>query len=307
MIKKSWIVFLLALSLILTRSVYAGTASITRPVTIEATVGKFRFVLFGYTSPYALVTINGMGIFDQTYSDKTGYFEFTNRFSPLAPREACLTSLDQFGRTTAPTCIPPFPIQYDIQIGPILIPPTISLDKGGYYQGDEIKLSGQTIPNSELAVSTFVDERRSIFSFLSYGFAKPVEAFTFPKLTAKSDDKGNFSLAFPSSHPEFFRVFAQTSFDNGISPESVRLNLKIFPIWMIIVQFLLLLFSLLRSRLLEIIILTEVIALTIFFLRRYLHPHVIAKNRALAIRELSSIVTEETSLMLSENHPLVKG
>lgn len=286
---------------------FADTHIVNPSVYVDAFIGEFRFTLFGYTSPKALVTIEGMGIYDQTFADNKGYFEFHNRFSPQSPREACLTSQDQLGRITAPTCIPPFPTKYNTRIGPVLLPPTVSLNAENYYQGDEIKLSGQSIPNTEITFSTFIDEKRSIFSYLADRLIPPVNAFTFPQLTSKADEKGNFSLSVPSSRPEFFRFFAQTSYDNGLSPESIKLNIKILPIWMIIIQLFILLWSIIKSRLLEIIIIGELIAITFFFIRRYLHPHVVARNRALALRQLYPIVEEETAIVVPEKYPLTKN
>ncbi len=279
----------------------SGISTKSGSVNMDISIGEYHFDLFGYSSANALVTIEGMGIFDQTYADKSGYFEFHNRFSPFNPREACLTARDQFGRTTSPTCIPPFPTKYNVSIGPVLLSPTVSLDAQNYYQGDEVKLSGQTIPNSEVSFSTFVDDKKS------FVFPKPVEAFTFPQLTTKADEKGNFSLSLPSSRPEFLRVFAQTSHENSRSPESVKLNIKVLPVWMIIIQFFLFLWSLIKSRLLEVLIVGELVGLTIFFLRRYLHPHVVARNRALTVRELYPIVEEDLAVIPYENYPLVKG
>jgi len=290
----------------------SGISTKSASVNMDISIGEYQFDLFGYSSANALVTIEGMGIYDQTYADRAGYFEFNNRFSPFSPREACLTARDQFGRTTSPTCIPPFPTKYNVSIGPVILPPTVSLDAQNYYQGDEIKLSGQTIPNTEVTFSTFVDEKKSFVQYLSsiiYNlssmiYPRPVEAFTIPQLTARSDEKGNFSLLLPSSRPEFFRLFAQTSYENSRSPDSVRLNIKVLPVWMIIIQFFLFVWSLMKSRLLELLIVAELIGLTIFFLRRYLHHHVIAKNRALAIRKLYPIVEEETSIIIPERHDI---
>jgi len=260
--------------------------------------GEIQFILFGYTSPKGLVTLNGMGIFEQTYADDKGYFQFNRRYSTLSSREACLTTQDQLGRVSSPVCLPPFPLNNDINIGPVIVPPTISLDKNYYYSGDEVILSGQTIPNIEVLFSTFIDEKKSLFPV--------VYAYTFPELTTKADNKGNFSLSLPSSSPQFFRLFAQANYKDGISPESIRLNLSILPIWMIVVQFFLWLLSLLRPRFLEIVALCEVILLLIYFLRRYLHPYVIARNRTLAIRQHYPIVEEELSIVEREEHPLIK-
>ena len=188
-----------------------------------------------------------MGIFDQTTADGKGYFQFNNRFSPFSKREACLSSKDQFGRLSSPVCLPPFPVDYNVSIGPVIMPPTVSLDKKDYFMGDQVMLSGQAVPNTEVKLSVFGDNKNKFearstkietnsnfkirilkiisdfgFRISSFAFIKPVEAFTFPELTAKSDDKGNFSVNLPSSNPEKFRLFAQTDFKKSISPKSVK-------------------------------------------------------------------------------------
>lgn len=260
----------------------------SKNVNVSAFIGDHRFNLYGYTSPRAFVTFDGQGIFDTTTADDKGYFEFNNRFSPLSSREACLTSKDQFGRLSSPVCLPPFPIKYDVNIGPVIMPPTVSLNNpsvgSDYFTGDQIMLSGQAVPNTEIKLSVFGDNKNKfeargtkietnlnfkirILKIISdfelktsnFAFITPVEAFTFPELTAKSDSKGNFSVNLPSSNPENFRLFAQTDFNKSISPNSIKLNLDILPIWMIIIKFFLFLFFLIKPRLLEILILSEII------------------------------------------------
>lgn len=226
-------------------------------ITNSAMIGDFRFSLFGYTSPHALVTFEGMGIFDTTTADDLGYFKFNNRFSPFSAREACLSSKDQFGRLSSPLRLPPFPINYNVSIGPVIMPPTVSLDKKDYFTGDEVILSGQAIPNTEVKLSVFGDDGSK--PKLNFSIAKSVEAFTFPQLTTQSDSKGNYSVNLPSSNPNKFRLFTQANFNKSISANSNKLNLEVLPIWMIIVKFFLFLFSLLKSRLLEILIVAEII------------------------------------------------
>lgn len=248
-------------------------------------IGDYRFTLFGWTSPFAVVSFDGQGIHDQTISDSTGYFEMANRFSPFSPREACLSSKDQFGRISSPVCLPPFPTKYTVSIGPVLIPPTISLNKDVYYINDQVKLSGQTVPNSEVNLSVFTKNGPSL------SMVRPVEAFSFPELTAKSDSKGNFSLSLPSSNPQSFRLFAQTDFLEKESGESIKLNFKVHPIWMIIVRFFLLLLEAIKSRLLEIIIALEIVYLFWLMSRHWLHPHI---NRAIMLRPEEPIVVSHT-------------
>ena len=45
-------------------------------VDISAFIGNGHFGLFGYTSPQALVSLEGEGIFDQTVAGNNGYFQF---------------------------------------------------------------------------------------------------------------------------------------------------------------------------------------------------------------------------------------
>src|SRR3990167_998331 len=89
---KTFTIFLL-LTIILTfpfTKVLAQAKSASPEVSVS--IGEYEFFLFGYTSPRSLVTIEGVGIFDQTYSDTKGYFQFSNRFSPFSSREPCLSS-----------------------------------------------------------------------------------------------------------------------------------------------------------------------------------------------------------------------
>ncbi len=312
--KKLLVISILCILLILTvvgfryrmqnSQTYAeSTIQQSNNVNVDAFIGEYHFTLYGYTSPQSLVTIDGMGIYDQTYSDSKGYFEFRNRFSPLSPREACLSAIDQFGRVSSPVCIPPFPTKYDIHMGPIILSPTISLNSpqngNGYYIGDEVILSGQTIPNTEVNLSTFIDENHSIVQNIANALTPihPAYAYTFPQLTTRSDDKGNFAISLPSSTTDFFRIMAQTNYDGQSSPESIKLSINIYPVWMMIVKFFIFLFGLIANRLLELTILTELIILTVYFLRRYLQPHTVARNRALALYRMSMPVKEDVSII----------
>lgn len=262
-------------------------------------IGDYTFSLFGYTSPYALVTFEGMGIFDTTTADDQGYFQFNNRFSPFSSREACLSSKDQFGRLSSPVCLPPFPVDYNVTIGPVIISPTISLNKTDFFLGDQVVLSGQAIPNSEVNLAIF-NENGGGYSFPSFSFIKPVEAFTFPKITSRSDSMGNFSINLPSSSPEKYRLFAQVNYIKSISPNSVKLNLEILPIWMIILKFFQFLFSLLRPRLLEIAITLEILYI-LWVLRGHL------QERAIILYQNHLPVVEQSHLpAIEEEKPLIK-
>jgi hypothetical protein len=282
----------------------AGIKTSTNETTVSLSIGEFHFTLFGYTSPQAKVTVAGLGIFDETYADDIGYFVFGNRFSPFSPREACLTAQDVLGRLSAPLCLPPFPTIYNVKIGPVIMPPTVSADVGEYFIGDKAMLSGQTMPNTEVDLSMFTGQSistnfyeslpismRNKLKFieinrnlLSLSLIKNVEAFSFPQLQAKSDEKGNFSISLPTNNPTSLRAFARSNFENSLSPKSLTLNIKVLPWWMIIFKIFGLVFDLLKTRWLEIGLLLELIILTSFLFEHFFHPHRIAKTRAIVLR-----------------------
>jgi len=242
----------------------------TIDVKVTATIGDSHLNLYGYTSPQALVTLEGMGILDHSYADNEGYFQFSTLFSSKSSREACLSSKDQLGRSSSPVCLPPFPAGNDVSVGPVIMPPTISLNSQNYYMGDQVILSGQAVPNTEVSLSMFGDNEKTS----NFALIRPVEAFTFPELKIKSDNKGNFSINLPSSNPKKFRLFAQANFMKSISANSINLNFDILPIWMIVVKYFLFFISLLYPRLLEIVILFE-IGYVLYTLKNHFHEKAI--------------------------------
>lgn len=253
-------------------------------VDINAMIGEHRFTLFGYTSPYALVTFSGVGIFDQTYADKTGYFIFKNSFSPFSPREGCLISQDQFGRLTKEVCLPPFPTNYNTEIGPVILPPTLSLNNSDYWVGDEVILTGQSIPNTSVNIALFYDEQKPITFAKWFNIINLVEAAGLPKIEVKTDEKGNFSLSLPSSSANKYRLFTQVNYQEKNSSPSRQLTVTILPWWMIIFKIFGLIISLIKSRLLEFIILIEIIALIYYLIKQHFQP------RAIVLREKYAIV-----------------
>lgn len=251
--------------------------STTLETSINLTIGDHHFTLYGYTSPFALVTFSGLGIFDQTYADEKGYFIFKNRYSPFSPKEACLTAQDQFGRLTSPVCLPPFPTNYDVEIGPVIMPPTVSLAEENYWVGNQVILTGQTVPNSDVNLSLFTQNvsYQKIDQLISLvPFVKNIYAFSFPKLEIKSDKKGNFSISLPSMSAKKYRLFTQTFYLEKNSPESRKLTVEILPWWMVIFKFLGFIIEIIKSRLLELLILIELIAIALYLIHsRLSHRH----------------------------------
>lgn len=272
-------------------TVYAASTSSTE---VSVSIGEYQFFLFGYTSPHALVTLEGVGVFDQTYANDKGYFEFFNRFSPFSTREPCLSSQDQLGRISNPVCLPPFPLDRDVEIGPVVLSPTVYLNKAEYFVGDQIVLSGQTIPNADVDLSFFI-ENPSLFSL-----AKTTYAVAVPRLKVRSDVKGNYSIVLPSSYADSFRIFTQADFHDKDSARSNTLQVKVLAWWMVIVQFVLLLWDLFRSRFFEFFLLLQILALIWYLFRSYLKPHVIARSRALALRDKHPLLSTEHDMVVKE-------
>lgn len=308
MTKASRIIILLSILLILSApQIYAqenvntnltgGEAEnpISYDTSVTATIGEYTFILFGYTSPYALVTLDGVGTFDQTYANGKGYFSFKNRFSPFTNREACLSAKDQLGRVSRHTCLPPFPLNRNVNIGPVLLAPTISFNRKNYFIGDQVVLTGQTIPNTNVKLSFFIDEKASLFTLV-----KPAYAVAFPALETKADAKGAYSVIAPSSYTDVFRVFSQADFENQASPQSVELSVRILPWWMVILQLFGLLFNLIRSRWIEILILAQILFLMMYFLRRYLHPYALRRARAIMVRDKHDLYLPEHEIVLRD-------
>jgi hypothetical protein len=253
-------------------------------IKVSAMIGEHHFALFGYTSPYALVTLSGVGVADQTYADDNGYFVFKNSFSPLSSREACIISQDQFGRLTKEVCLPPFPTNYDIQIGPVILPPTLSLNKNDYWLGDEVILTGQSIPNTSVNLSLFFEEKTlSKLLAETIDFIPTAEAFGLPQLETKTDKNGNFSIALPSSSINKYKLFTRVDYLEKNSSPSRQLTVTILPWWMIIFKIFALAIELIKSRLLEIIILVELIALIYYIIKRHFQPHAIVLREKYAI------------------------
>ena len=195
-------VFIIKTSLITETGQVAG-----EKVTVSFFIGaEGRFSIFGYTSPAALVSLDAIGSHDDTYANSDGFFVFYNRSAPLFPQESCLTAQDQLGRLSNPICLAPFPNDYYVEVGPIILPPTTSLDKNNYYIGDEVLLTGQTIPNTNVSLSMFTQEvQNSKFKVQNYLFDKL-------KILSLSKDNSkliifNFELQFSTFH---FKLLTQT-------------------------------------------------------------------------------------------------
>jgi len=210
----------------------ANATDISYEIKVSASIGEPKLILFGYSSPQSLVQLQGNRVDEQVIADEKGYFLFDRVFLPLPNPEypeLCLTATDTQSRASFPTCLPRLPIgNYIISVGPVLLPPTVSLDKGIFITKEQIKAQGLTIPNSE--VNIFLANDRSKFKQLS--LVKSAHAYNLPSYKIVSDQNGYFEFNLPSEEQSSWKMFAGTNFLNSPTPKSNTLNFKIIPWWL---------------------------------------------------------------------------
>lgn len=228
------LVFYLTSEICHPRSIYALTD--TADVNISASIGENEVTIFGYTSPNSLVELDGgqsqsplsqkkifikivqaadVRIYAKTYSNDIGYFEFNKLVLPKNPSELCLISADSSGRQTTPICTPPPPAtNYHTDIGPIILPPTISLEQEKINPNSTVISSGQSIPNAPLIVFFYKvnDGAKS--------FPKGVLAYSLPPIKTTTDENGNYSLNLPTAYSSNYRLYTSVKYDGSNSPKS---------------------------------------------------------------------------------------
>jgi len=196
----------------------------SKSVRVSASIGENRATIFGYTSPDSLVELTSTAVYGLTYSDSTGYFFFNKTFLPSHSFiDLCLTSTDAHSLTTLPVCFPAPPLgSVHTEYGPILLPPTISLNPNA---------SGQGIPLSPINIYLFQKESSSLF-------VKPAQAFSLPIFSTVTDSDGNYSLNLPNVYSTSYRLFATVNYQDFPSPKSNTLFYSIpyaFPFWLLII------------------------------------------------------------------------
>lgn len=207
------LVFYLTSEICHPRSIYALTD--TADVNISASIGENEVTIFGFTSPNSKVELTGINIYSLTYSDNNGSFKFNKLILPKNPSEPCFQSKDNDGRSNTLVCIPPPPAtNYHTDIGPIILPPTISLEQDKINPNSTVISSGQSIPNAPLIVFFYKvnDGAKS--------FPKGVLAYSLPPIKTTTDENGNYSLNLPTAYSSNYRLYTSVKYDGSNSPKS---------------------------------------------------------------------------------------
>lgn len=240
------------------------------PTPTEEPERYYTYSLFGYTSSYAAVRLEGIKLLEGTKADENGYFEFNNFKASSYNLEFCLLTMDTENLVAPPLCVPVPKTETNRKYGPYLLPPTLSIAKGDVRTNESSRLSGKTIPGSNVNINVFSQPEKSLAQLI----VPPVFAQSLNqkpeqyKLTATTD--GSFSTNLKSSQSGKKRVFAQAVYnfnqEDNKTPKSVTLTLNILSTLMAILVQLLLLFRKLFS--LNFVIVVQLALLLFLILKR---------------------------------------
>lgn len=212
-------------------------SAITPNITISATVGSPKMVIYGYAPSNASVFIDGIGVASSTVSDSTGYYLFDAVYTyDFSYPEICVLAIDEKKRTTQPTCIPPLPVAAELayEVGPVLLSPTISISQNSVAKGEQAYIEGKTSPNKE--VNIYIAKKENLADFSLVPIAN---AYTIPVFQTKSDQYGNFAFSLPTSDSSDYKIFVSGRFGDNLSAKSNTLTftviskIKFFFNWLI--------------------------------------------------------------------------
>lgn len=247
--------------------------TIARGTMVSAFIGSARYTITGYTSPFALVKLEGEGIYNETTADKNGQFTFDNGFAPLTPREVCITAIDVYKRITQPLCLPAFPIKKNIAIGPLLLPPTLSINQPEYVISDDGILHGLSTPRSTVDINL---SKESQYQSLH--------------VQTVANEKGEYSMTIPTNKKDTVRLSSRTSFNKLESIVSTVLTFNILPFWLLVIDFIFRALKSLGDNIFAIVLFLELSLLGFLFWlfkrpRQVAHPLALRPDHALESME----------------------
>lgn len=185
------------------------------PVHITATIGQNRVTITGFGPPHCVIELTSPRVYASVYSDPGGYFIFDRTLLPPNPGELCLSAVDDSNRRSNPVCIPPPPpSNYQTDIGPILLSPTLTLDRSLIKANSTTIASGQSIPNSPVNIYLYQVNSEAFI------FPQSVQAFSLPIFTVKTDALGNYSFNLPTAYSSNYRLYSAVIYQDNPSSKS---------------------------------------------------------------------------------------
>ncbi len=242
------IIYLIILTLYTNISLFSSRAYAWESgvqTTVKASIQeKTSIRLIGFTGPNTIVQVEGIRVFAQTSSDRTGYFIIDPL--PISPEanEICITTIDSERRNSFPVCIQLPKVDKPTEIGPVYLSPTLSLSTGSVLQTGKAVATGVTIPDAKVIVSIFetthVNGLTSITDRILAGkFISIAEAADLPFITLNSDNKGIFSLNLPTDKALDYRFFVKAVYKNSPTPKSHTLSYRVDSITLYWIMFIL--------------------------------------------------------------------
>ncbi|MFA4826653.1 MAG: hypothetical protein WC596_00110 [Candidatus Shapirobacteria bacterium] len=190
-----------------------------KPVSITASIPESDATIYGYTSPSSQVELTSVNAYAKTISNNSGYFEFNRLILPRNVSDLCFSATDDNHRLSYPVCVPPPPsTNYHTNIGPLILPPTLTLDTPSAKPLSTVASSGQSLPNSTVKIHFYQASHAP-------NFPKSVAAFSLPSLDVTTDSLGNFSFSLPTSYATNYRLFTTVNYQSQSSPNSNTLTL----------------------------------------------------------------------------------
>ncbi len=182
--------------------------------------------IYGYGPINSEVTLKGFGVSEKVISESDGLFRFSQIYSlSLKYPELCIQAVDDQNRTTQPSCIPALPTDslIPLEVGPILLSPTISISENKIKEGTLAVLSGKTTPNTK--VNIFVAKKEGMTNKLS--LVKEAYAYTLPTVEISSNEKGEYEVSLPTGESAEYKLFASTKFGEYLSAKSNTLTFAV--------------------------------------------------------------------------------
>jgi hypothetical protein len=179
--------------------------------------------IYGYGPVNSEVTLKGFGVSQKVISDDDGLFRFSEIYSlSITYPELCVQAIDQQNRTTQPSCIPALPNDslIPLEVGPILLSPTISISESRVKEGESAVLSGQTTPNTK--VNIYLSKKEGATTKIS--IVKNANAYTLPTVEILSNEKGEYEVSLPTGDFAEYKLFASTKFGEYLSAKSNTLT-----------------------------------------------------------------------------------
>ncbi len=205
---------------------------------------KTSIRLIGYTGPNTIVQVEGIRIFAQTSSDRTGYFVIDPLPISYEASEICISTIDSERRNSFPLCIQLPKVDKPTEIGPVYLSPTLSLSTGSVLQTKKAIATGVTIPETKVIVSIFettkINSLTSLTDRILAGKLIPsAEAADMPSITINSDKKGVFNFNLPTDKALDYRFFVKAIYKNSPTPKSHTLSFRVDSITLYWIMFIL--------------------------------------------------------------------